>query len=592
MIRSAAARRVRWIGAAVGFAVAFAIGLAVVRPFTVGPIGPDAAAPVIEFQRLVAGERLEGYLSQTSKPLLTVVYGVARVATGDWRVVSLVAIGSFALFVALATVLAHRIGGLAAAGFVAVGLALSPPLLRDVTFAYGISWAGLATVVAGLAVLAPRPRYAVAGTALALGALARPEVLAVTAFAMAAVLAGQLAARTGRTSGPPRSAWLLGIGLAAIPILCVHDWALTGDPLFWATTAQANSVGLPTLSLGRMIRFVWTHVLTLGPLLPLAAVGVVDLVARRRWGAAVVVSIVPVAVAAFFIASGARGTVISLRYLVPVDLGIVFAAGIGLGLLGIRLYSWLPPRFRSPITTSPARRLLLVVPVLAGALAAVVIAPFWPGDSHAQEALAAQRAKEENAARAFDVLRTVMGPVPPWQGQPPATSAGTVVLIPQRLRAQGIVDLGLPLWAGTKLIPELVRPEDGLPEPGTIVYHDSRDDSPDPAWSAIEVSEPTVVGKRLFVPLYVDAANGIWIVRVDDAPSGIIHADAAHIPPAGRLRELARVTAPSRSGRKVRATPDAQASAPDAQEKPCSSDSSATAAATRPSRTASRQAST
>lgn len=581
----------RWIGAAVGFAVAVAIGLAVVRPFTVGPIGPDAAAPVIEFQRLVAGERLEGYLSQTSKPLLTAVYGIARVATGDWRAVSLLAIGSFALFTVLATVLAHRIGGLAAAGFVAVGLALSPPLLRDVTFAYGISWAGLACVVAGLAVLAERPRYAVAGTALALGALARPEVLAVTAFAMAAVLVGQLAARTGRIGGPPRSAWLLGIGLAAIPILCVHDWALTGDPLFWATTAQANSVGLPTLSLGRMIRFVWTHVLTLGPLLPLAAVGLVDLVARRRWGSAVVVSIVPVAVAAFFIASGARGTVISLRYLVPVDLGIVFAAGIGLGLLGIRIYSWLPPRFRSPVATSPARRLLLVGPVLAGALAAVVIAPFWPGDSHAQEALAAQRAKEENAGRAFDVLRTVIGPVPAWQGQPPA-GAGTVVLIPQRLRAQGIVDLGLPLWAGTKLIPDLVRPGDGLPGPGTIVYHDSRDDSPDPAWSAIEVSEPTVAGKLLFVPLYVDAANGIWIVRVDNAPSGVSHGDSAHDPPAWRLRPPARVTAPSRSGRIVRATPDAQASVPNAQEQPCSSDSSATAAATRPSRTASRPAST
>src|SRR5215212_5443219 len=64
------------------FVLALLAGLWIVRPFTVAPIGPDAAAPVIAWERLVAGHRLEGDLSQTSKPLLTAVYGVTYAIAG------------------------------------------------------------------------------------------------------------------------------------------------------------------------------------------------------------------------------------------------------------------------------------------------------------------------------------------------------------------------------------------------------------------------------------------------------------------------------------------------------------------------------
>jgi hypothetical protein len=500
---------------AVVLVAAVAIGIAVVRPFSAPPIGPDAAAPVIEWQRLLAGQRLEGYLSQTSKPLLTVIYGIAH-GMGGWTAVSLLAILSYALFASLASVLAWRtagarVPGLAAAGFAGAGLILSPVLLTDVGFAYGVSWAMLACTIAGLAVTQTPRRFGVAGVALAAGVLARPEVLAVIALALAVIGAAVVMARLRGVAGPPRSAWLLAIGFAAIPILCLHDWALTGDALFWLNAAQDNTAVHGTVrSLAGMIKFVARDVLHLGLPLVLATFAAVVLVLRRRPVELVVISVVPVAVAAFYIASGARGTSISVRYLMPIDLGLVLAAGVGLGLLvdeaGRRITT------RRPIRTGVAAPAAAVL----GAAIAVLLAPVWP--LHDIGPLRTQQASTANAERAFAELARVMPPVPSWRGQPVPSDAGTIVLLPRRLRAQAVVDLGLPLWASNKSSARLVALKNGKVAPGTIVYHDAHADLSRPAWRALEVSEPTKVGTRLVVPLYTDPAAGIWIVRADAAP--------------------------------------------------------------------------
>ena len=89
----------RWRVAILGglFVVAFVIAFAMVRPIASASIGPDAAAPVIHFERLLAGQRLDGHLTQTAKPLLTAIYGVLYAATGDWRPIAWAAIAAFAL---------------------------------------------------------------------------------------------------------------------------------------------------------------------------------------------------------------------------------------------------------------------------------------------------------------------------------------------------------------------------------------------------------------------------------------------------------------------------------------------------------------
>jgi hypothetical protein len=505
------------VGVAVLFLLVTAVGLWVVRPFTTGPIGPDAAAPVIEFERMVAGQRLEGYLSQTSKPLLTLVYGVARTVTGDWRSVSLLAILSFAAFVVCAVWLAHRLGGAAAAAFTATGLALFPALLRDVTFAYGVSWAMLACAVAGIAVTRRQPRFRLAGLALAVGALARPEVLSITAVGVVALGVAHALARTKRIAPPPAGSVLVVLGLLAIPVLSVHDWVLNGDALFWLNTAQANSAGEGTVrSLLGVVRFIARHELPLAPVAPFAALAVLDAAVRRQWMTVVVVAILPLSVAAFFIASGARGTVISARYLLPIDLGVVWAAGIGLASITVpRLRRWA----HLTLPATHGRRWALA-PVALGAALAVAMVPTWPRDGSMRSAVAIQQRKSANAARAFAAIAPAITPAPPWRGAPVVAQPRTLVLIPVRLRAQGVVDLDLPLWAGTQLFPRLVDPAKGLPPPGTIVYHDAIDDRPSPRWTSLEVEGPTVVGTLRLVPLFVDAKAGIWVLRIEAAPGG------------------------------------------------------------------------
>ncbi len=491
------------------------VAAAVAHLVTGGPIGPDAAAPVIAFDRLVAGQRLEGPLWQTSKPLLTLVYGVVHGLLDDWRAVSAVAILSFAAFVAIASLLAARIARSAVAGaFVFVGLTLLPALLTDVVFAYGVSWAMLACAIAAAAVLGDRPRYAIAGIALAAGALARPEILAVTAFALLATLVAWIGARVRHRPGPPRGAWLTALGLVAIPVLMVHDGALAGDPLLWANIAQENSAGHDgARSFAAVTALVARHALSMAPLLPLVLLSVVHLLARRRAVELVIVTIVPVAVASFFILSGTRGTVIAVRYLVPIDVALVFAAGVGLGALDV-------PAVRARLATThwlPApSRTLPVLGLIVGAGLALSLAPSWPRDAKARSVVRTQVALQANATRAFGELRTLFT-APAWRGVPVPADARTQVLLPGPLRARGVVDLDLPLWAVEKLRPELIDPARGLPAPGTVIYHNRLADSAAKEWSTIEVSEPTTTAKLRVVPLFVDEDAGIWIVRVEAA---------------------------------------------------------------------------
>ena len=55
------------------FLAAVWFGVVTVRPIRSGSVGPDSVAPVLEASRLLAGQALEGPLTQTSKPLLDLV---------------------------------------------------------------------------------------------------------------------------------------------------------------------------------------------------------------------------------------------------------------------------------------------------------------------------------------------------------------------------------------------------------------------------------------------------------------------------------------------------------------------------------------
>ncbi len=266
------------------FLAACAAAFYLIFPVHAGSVGFDAAASVIYFDRLVQGRHLESFVTATPKPLLTVVYGVVYNLTHDWRVISGIAIALFGACAVLAAILARRIGGLPAGVFAGVAVIGSQALLEDVAMSYAVVWAFAACLLAGIAISSTRPRFGWAGVALGFGALARFEVVLILGLA-AVVLAGAwlFARKTGRPGPEPR-AWLILLGLAALPIQFVHDWLLTGNALYAEYVPTAASVSLPLISPASAAVFVLQHLIKMGPFVVLAALGAAVLVRRRQWG--------------------------------------------------------------------------------------------------------------------------------------------------------------------------------------------------------------------------------------------------------------------------------------------------------------------
>ena len=98
-----------------------------------------------------------------------------------------------------------------------------------------------------------RPRWGIAGVALGLAALARLETFLVIGLALGVLAAMRFGPAKWRRP-VPAGAWRISIGLLALPVMCLHDVLLTGDPFFWTSvaasySATAESAGrLPSLA--------------------------------------------------------------------------------------------------------------------------------------------------------------------------------------------------------------------------------------------------------------------------------------------------------------------------------------------------------
>jgi hypothetical protein len=494
------------------FLAVAAIAFVLIRPISSASIGPDAAAPVIHFQHIIAGRHLEGYLGQTPKPLLTVLYGLLYSTTDDWRPIAWASIAAFAMSVVLGGVLGHRVGGFAAGAFVAVGFLVSGALLLDVTYAYAVSWALLAWLVAALAVTAGPPRYAIAGVALMVGSLARLETLIVIVAAAAGLALAEMVARRSGQPRPDRRAYLILLGFLAIPIMLVHDLLLTGDPLFWAEIAQLNSVGAAGVR-GPFQIAVWVaaHLAGEAALLPLAALGVFVLIRRRQWALVLGLFALGPGVAAFLVYLGARGIFVSARYLDPVDLALLFCAGIGLVALDV------PALRRLVRRTFPDDRRRILVPLLVGALAALAFAPIALLDTAIRNTILTQVRLHANEPRAMAAIRAELAAPSACltAAQASGVKARSTVVVPSRLRAQAVVDLGLTLNDVAK--PGGITTVTGVPVAGQIIYHDRLDGETDKHFAIYEIDHPVTLGAVRLVPLLADAKRALWVIRVDPA---------------------------------------------------------------------------
>ncbi len=494
------------------FIVAALFELAILRPFTSASIGPDAAAPVVHFLRITSGQHLEGFLGQTPKPLLTLVYGLIYSVFHDWRPIAWAAVAVFALCVVLGGVLGYRLASYAGGAFVAIGLLFSSVLLADLTLAYSVSWALLGWLVAGLAVTAKRPRYEIAGLALMLASLARLETLIVILAAAASLVLAEIMARRTHRPGPPRAAYLVLLGFLALPIMLVHDWLLTGDPFFWATISQLNSVGAPNIRGPVQVAVsLGLHFVHGAPILPLAALGAFVLVRRRLWPLVVGLLALGPGVALFLVYLGARSIFVSNRYLAAIDLSLLVTAGVGLSAVDLPAIRRLVRRFR-PLESR--RAVLLVV---AGALTALALAPVGLLDSTTRRTISRQIQLHANEQRAMAAIRAELAH--PSACLLAAGASGvplrSAVIVPSHMRAQAVVDLGLPLTQVAK--PGGITKLAGEPAPGQIVYHDRLDGEAASRYAIFEIDHPVVAGADRLVPLLSDPVHGAWVVLIESA---------------------------------------------------------------------------
>jgi hypothetical protein len=509
-------------------AAAVALALYVIKPFAAGGVDFDSAASVLFFQRLAGGRHLEAWVGATPKPLMTVVLGGLHAIWADWRLIIWASIAAYAVAVALSAVLARRLAGSGAAAFTAVALLGATPLLLDVARGYSIAWAMLGWVVAGLAISAKRPRYALAALALGLAALARVETFVLIGAATAALLAWGVRARSGRGTPPPRAAsWILASWLA-LPIMLGHDWLLTGDPFFWlrvsARFSEAAADAVARQGPANIAAYLVRHVLRFGGFAILAALGVALAVSTRRWGVALGVAAATVGVAGFLVLLAARGTYVSTRYVVPIDIVILFAAGLGFGSLRTSSLA----RFRvlggRRIPATPHSMPWGTAGIVA--IAAVSAAVLWvPLGSEIKSDTGQVRALLGNAVRAdrvVPIVRHALENVAGGSGEPdsskvlaPADLDRIILVVPSSLRPRLAVDanVGLTRIAGLGL-PSFGTVESLVHRPGRVIVHDPRTEGAAAgAYAALETQNPVIDGVHL-IPLLVDPVERIWVYQV------------------------------------------------------------------------------
>ena len=518
----------------VSFVAGIVVAVLVVRPLAAPQIGFDTAASVLHFQRLVAGERLEAFVTTTPKPLLTLVDGVLH-ALGGWTAVAWGAMAMHGLAAGLVATLAGRLGGPVAAAWVAVALIGNGFLLVEASYAYAVPVAVALWSAAGLAVTETRPRWGLAGSALLLATLARFETLVIVAVSAVVLVAAAFVARSLRRRGDavralPRRAWLLVLlPLAALPIMLAHDWLLTGDPFFWSTvseryTAQARqrtAIAGPA----EVVLSIAGLVTAQGLVAILAVVGGLWLAWRRAWVGLVALAALGPAMAGFLVLLAARGTYVSGRYGAPIELAVLFAAGIGLAwLVGLTgLVGGRPAANARTGLTHPAGQ--LAAAGATAAVAAIALMPWGPFDAALTERIATERALQANAALALPAIAEALDRIPGSRDRP-ALSAGVtvpsgrrpVLLVPGLLRPRLAVDLDLPVDVVGGLTAAGLDPDAGLIGPGQVIIHDPRGGQAARAFRFLETTEPFTDRGLAFRPVFVDPARRIWVHAVTAAP--------------------------------------------------------------------------
>jgi hypothetical protein len=327
------------------------------------------------------------------------------------------------------------------------------------------------------------------------------------AVAVAAVAWPWLRARRGGSTVEPGAWWLL-LGLVALPLTGLHDWLLTGDPLYWMRVPAIGTETRVARDLADATAFVLRHLWAQAPFLLLAALGVFHLAAHRRWPILLGLAALGPGVAAFFVVVSARGLVTLDRYLALMDVAIVIAAAIGTAAIRVPALERLGPRGTTQAFAVPA----LVVTALA-------LAPtIGPLDRELTARTRAERvAYADWRALRPTVLREVAATdgvrMPPRERDPVSRQSETpVVLVSARLLPLAAVDLDLRLDRIRPLETLVAAPGDLAGFDGSLVYHAAGIDISREALAWLQVDAETALDGIRLVPIEVHAGRA-WLLR-------------------------------------------------------------------------------
>jgi hypothetical protein len=521
----------------------FVLGLVAVfalyRPWEPA-ISYDSSASVIYFDRLASQQTLEGFVATTPKPLVTLINGATYNLLHDWRPLELLSTIEFAAMLAMAALLCWRTSGPVAAGMAASGLLGSQRLLWDGLLTEGYPWAILLWLAAGLALTTKSPRYGLAGAALLLAALVRLETFLILGTVVVTLLVWQLAPQRWVPGGrrPPVRAWLLLAGLAALPIMCLHDWLLTRDAFFWLNVSAVHSARLssavqtPGELSQSLVSRGWSALLLAGPL---GVVGGVDLLRRRQLVVLLGLATLGPGVLAFLIVLAFRHLLTPSRYVIPVDAALVLASAFGVQALaglvvgaGRRImHARMPGLAVRPSFRSRAHhRLGLGCTALAvGALAAVVVArPYGPLDQSTLSTMKTDVALQTNAQRVMPTISAAIRAMPAaaeWSRgnlAEPVANTNCPLYVPSMLVPRMVVDLGMPIWAIAAGSPMGPDPSALRITGETIVYIDDAADTNPAVDVPLRVLTPTRVGHALVTPLLALPESGLWVLELTPTP--------------------------------------------------------------------------
>lgn len=539
---AALASRPALLAAIVALGSVIALWLAI-DPLARPTSDPDASASVLYFSRIVGGQRLEAFWPTTPKPLLTLIYGLSWWLTHDWRSLAIVTIVAGGLAVGLAARFAARMGGAGAAVLVIVGLLAWPDFRISVAGANSFIWGLALWFLAGVLITADRPRPWLAGATLAAALLVRTETVWLLAAAGACaafvvvrgVMASRSGPRTGSLPGPRprpdlsalRMILPLFLGAVGLPLACLHDWLLTGRPLYWLSVPVGYTTltipGLGSADPARYLRTEIAHYLPAWPLVFVAALGIVWLAVSGRRAIALTLLTMGAGVLGTLVVLAWRAVYISPRYYEESDALLLLSAAIGGGVA----ITWIVRRAGARVAAEqpewrrPAVSAAIALFVAVGGV--FVAVPQDDATSSLNTATSLEAAFQAADPRIPAIVVGADGATMTVSGvaYPVTDPRAARIYVPRGLAARLSIETGERATAFA-FSRDAFRDLDyaAVLRPGQWVLHIAAADGLGGIYAPFEISSPATMagsgGSTLrLVPVIADPVKGVWLIRVE-----------------------------------------------------------------------------